>query len=329
MSPYERPQRQKRRTFGESWWGNAWVEAVEQHAELNQGRLARGRTYARWNYVGALQVEPGVVRARVAGSRATPYHTHVKVTAFTDDQWNAFLDVIASKVAHAAALIDSELTSELVEDARDAGIELLPAAGDLGTGCSCPDDADPCKHAAAVCFLIADLLDDDPFALLHMRGRTKTEIINGLRNRRRQVAHAEAAARAAHSMEDANAREVFLNRELGPLPHVPIAPSKPGTPPAITEIPADGEVDSSDLAFLAQATAQRAWEMCSGLGSSGLQESPYRDLVRRLAPLLDTPSFDVFCSRTKRIKFTIEQDARKWVADLGDTAADAAERSDD
>jgi uncharacterized Zn finger protein len=314
VSPFERSRRQKRRNFGESWWGNAWVEAVEQHADVNQSRLARGRAYARFNYVGALQVEPGVIRARVAGSRATPYHTHVNVTTLTDAEWDSFLDVVSGKVAHAAALIDSELTSELVEDARDAGISLLPAPGDLNTGCSCPDDVDPCKHAAAMCYLIADLLDDDPFELLHMRGRTKAQIISALRERRqRRPPTGTTTTSPAGAIETEDATEAFA-RAPGPLPHVPRAPEHPGAPPAVTDLPEDSGVSAVDLDSLAHAVAQRAWEICSGLGDSGLQAAPYRDLVRRLAPLLDTPQFDAVCSRTKRIKFTVEQDARRYVA---------------
>lgn len=317
MNEYERSQRSKRRRhFGETWWGNAWVEAVEHHAELEQSRLARGRTYARWNYVGALQIEAGVVRARVAGSQATPYHTYVKLTMFTDAQWNAFLDVISAKVAHAATLMDGELTSTLIEDARDAGVELLPVAGDLSTGCSCPDDADTCKHAAAVCYLIADTLDDDPFALLQMRGRTREEVIGALRSRRHHAAHTEAMARAARAIADVEANEVFLQHVPRPLPRVPIAPPRPGMPPALTDVPENSEIDPADLDDLARATAQRAWEMCSGLGDSGFHDTSYRDLVRRLAPLLDTPHFDVLCSRTKRIRNTVERDARNWPQSL-------------
>jgi uncharacterized Zn finger protein len=313
VSPFERSRRQKRRNFGESWWGNAWVEAVEQHAEVNQSRLARGRAYARFNYVGALHVEPGVVRARVAGSRATPYHTHVKVAMLSDAEWHAFLDVVSGKVAHAAALIDSELTSELVEDAREAGINLLPAPGDLSTGCSCPDDAEPCKHAAAMCYLIADLLDDDPFELLHMRGRTKAQIITALRDRRRRPPEVASPSSPSGNLETEEAKMVFAATP-GALPHVPTAPEHPGTPPAVTDIPEEAGVHATDLDMLARATVQRAWEICSGFGDSGLRDSPYNDLVRRLAPLLDTAEFDAVCSRTKRIRFTVEQDARRFVA---------------
>ena len=49
---------------------------------------------------------------------------------------------------------------------------LFPERGShLITTCTCPDWATPCKHAAAVCYLMAEAFDDDPFLLLAFRGR--------------------------------------------------------------------------------------------------------------------------------------------------------------
>ena len=33
--------------FGRTWWGRAWLEALEQRARLDPNRLPRGRDYAR------------------------------------------------------------------------------------------------------------------------------------------------------------------------------------------------------------------------------------------------------------------------------------------
>ena len=47
------------RTFGVTWWGRAWVDALEGRAQLDPNRLPRGRTYARTGRVGELKVLPG------------------------------------------------------------------------------------------------------------------------------------------------------------------------------------------------------------------------------------------------------------------------------
>src|SRR5438270_8672407 len=129
-------------------------------------------------------VEAGVARARVWGSQRTPYRTQMKVRMLTDEEWDRLEDAIVAKAGHLAALLDGELLPEVVDDAAAAGIELLPVPGDLRPRCSCPDWAELCKHAAAVCYLVADELDADPFALLLLRGRTRDELVARLRRRR-------------------------------------------------------------------------------------------------------------------------------------------------
>ena len=45
------------------------------------------------------------------------------------------------------------------------GLPLFPgAARELSLDCSCPDGAVPCKHFAAMFYLLAEAFDEDPFA---------------------------------------------------------------------------------------------------------------------------------------------------------------------
>ena len=120
---------------------------------------------------------PGEVTGFVHGSRSVPYRVRLEVRQLRDDEWDGLLDAVAAKVGHAAALLDGELDTGILEDAHAAGVDLLPVAGDLRSHCSCPDWANPCKHVAALCYLTADLLDDDPFALLLLRGRDRDTVL--------------------------------------------------------------------------------------------------------------------------------------------------------
>ncbi len=53
-----------------------------------------------------------------------------------------------------------------------SGTPLFPRSpGDLDMRCSCPDWEVPCKHLAAVCYVLAEEFDRDPFAMLAWRGR--------------------------------------------------------------------------------------------------------------------------------------------------------------
>ncbi|MCB1040832.1 MAG: SWIM zinc finger family protein, partial [Acidimicrobiales bacterium] len=139
------------RQFGATWWGQAWIAALEERAAVDPTRLPRGRTYARQDRVGRLELAPGKVTALVRGQRALPYRVTVTVPTARAGALDDLAAAIARRAASAAALLDHELDPVLVEDATALDVALLPGTGELKTRCSCPDWADPCKHAAAVC----------------------------------------------------------------------------------------------------------------------------------------------------------------------------------
>jgi uncharacterized Zn finger protein len=287
-----------RRGFGGTWWGRAWVAALEDRARLDPNRLPRGRRYARSGAVGDLVATGGQVRAQVQGSRARPYAVVLRVRAFTPDEWERCLDAMASQAGHAAALLDGELLPEVLDDVAAAGLDLLPGAGELGPRCSCPDAADPCKHAAAVCYLVADLLDADPFVLLLLRGREREAVLAGLRARRTGGGAGQSVPAAA---PDAGvpARAAWA-RVPGPLPQVPRPPSRPGAPALLAVDPPPGSpLRRDDLVALAADAAGRAWELATGEGNGGLQLSETADLARRAALVLGTPRFEVLAARAE------------------------------
>jgi uncharacterized Zn finger protein len=45
----------------------------------------------------------------------------------------------------------------------------------------------PCKHLAAVFYLLAESFDDDPFAILALRGRDRQTLLENVRERRGEV----------------------------------------------------------------------------------------------------------------------------------------------
>jgi hypothetical protein len=234
-----------------------------------------------------LTVDPGVVRASVQGSRATPYQVTVKIRAFDDAEWDAVLDVVSAQIGRVAALLDGELPPELVEDAQAAGLELLPDAGEVRTDCNCPDFAVPCKHSAAVCYLIADALDEDPFELLLLRGRQKDELLSALRARR----SASSEPLTIKPQPAGVLAKAAFARTPGPVP-MPVRPlSQPGAPTAVLvlEPPRQSGVEGKDLVALATDAARRAWELAAGDGDGGLKLTRDQDLARRAAGLLGTP----------------------------------------
>src|ERR1700674_3559560 len=189
--------------FGRTWWGAAWVEALEQRARLDPNRLPRRRDYARSGTVGELALAPGEARAQVQGRKTAPYEVRIRVRRFTDEEWDRVLTAISARLGHAAALLDGELPPEIADDATAAGLDLFPGGGELGPRCSCPDDADPCKHSAAAFYRLTDALDTDPFTLFLLRGRTRDQVLAGIRARRRGTVPARAAGPATEAGDHA------------------------------------------------------------------------------------------------------------------------------
>lgn len=315
-----------RRPFGATWWGRAWLDALEHRAGLDRNRLPRGRSYARSGAVGELAIDAGTVRAEVQGSRAKPYVVVVRVPAFTAAEWELVLDTMAGRLGHAAALLDGELPPEVVADVAAAGLSLLPTTGEVLPQCSCPDWAIPCKHAAAVCYLVADVLDGDPFALLRLRGRDRDSVLSALRSRRGGAGSgAEGVGSAGSGSAGAAADPGLLARDvyavwraragggasagadagagagadagdslvagawtpLAPLP----APARPGRPAVPVVDPGSvSDVDLDGLARLASDTAHRAWALALRTGDGGLALTREEDIARRADDALGTRS---------------------------------------
>ncbi|MCK7622021.1 SWIM zinc finger family protein [Streptomyces sp. RS10V-4] len=181
-----------------SWWGGAWLDALERGA-LDAGRLARGRAYARDGHVDTINITPGRVIATVRGSRPRPYSAEVRVRTLSGEEWDALLEGVTAHPDQLAALLAKRLPGELAE----GPVRLLPGPGDLVPRCSCPDSGRPCKHAAAVCFQVARLLDADPFVLLLMRGRGERELLDDLT--RRSAGHDARRTRPAPAAAAATA----------------------------------------------------------------------------------------------------------------------------
>ncbi|MFJ8861663.1 SWF or SNF family helicase [Streptomyces sp. NPDC102451] len=285
------------RGFASSWWGRAWLKALEDTA-LDGQQLKKGRRLAREGGVGAVSVRPGRLTAVVQDRDSTAYRSDVLLQELTEEEWDRFLDMASERSGHIAALLDREMPPHLVEDAAAAGLDLLPGIGDLEPECSC-EAWDHCPHSGALCYQVARLLDQDPFVLLLLRGRDERRLLDELQVR--------SAARAGHgtgdetSAEDpaagpaprgVRADEAYAARDiLPPLPPPPPLPAEPGLPPSLdTETDPAAGVDPSALEFLAADSAVRAFAMLAEALTAGHGQqapaaglTPEQDAVRLAA----------------------------------------------
>jgi hypothetical protein len=114
-------------------------------AELaDPARFTRAKAYARDGLVLDIQVEPGVVRGEVQGSRYDPYVTELHVAGADRDG-----------------------------SARPEVALLIPDRDEIAASCTCPDSdtwgGAFCKHVLATVLVLADEITLEPGLLAHWR----------------------------------------------------------------------------------------------------------------------------------------------------------------
>ncbi|MGW4025974.1 SWIM zinc finger family protein [Streptomyces sp. NPDC005009] len=273
------------RGFAQSWWGLAWLTALEGTA-LDSKQLKAGRGLARAGAVGAVSVRPGRITAVVQDRDRTAHRADVLLQELSDEQWDRFLAMTVERAGHVAALLDREMPTHLVEDAELAGVELLPGLGDLEPECDC-DAWDHCGHTAALCYQVARLLDQDPFVLLLLRGRGERALLDAL-----QARGDASAGGPAQGPEGVDAAEAYAAGDILPsLPAAPALPAEPGVPPSLdTEAEPAAGIDPPALEFLAARTAVQAHRLLARALQDGHERQPVepepavaRDAVRLAA----------------------------------------------
>jgi len=166
----------KRGTFGESWWAKRWIAVLESF-QIG-ARLGRGRSYARRGQVLTIEIKKGEVKARVQGSRSMPYDItiHMKTLSVTD--WRKLTKALSHQAIFVAKLLAGQMPEDIEKAFQSVGLSLFPERlKDLGTNCSCPDWSNPCKHIAAVYYLLGEEFDRDPFLIFKLRGMSREELV--------------------------------------------------------------------------------------------------------------------------------------------------------
>lgn len=153
--------------YGQTWWGAEWLKALA-HIDFSN-RLPRGRNYANKGAVRNINISGNTIKAKVQGTRRTPYSVKLGVPEFTEAQKAALTSAIMGNPLLLSKLLNRQLPAQLEQIAKDIDIRIFPQRwDDLRMTCSCPDWAVPCKHLAAVINLIANEIDRNPFLIFKL-----------------------------------------------------------------------------------------------------------------------------------------------------------------
>jgi uncharacterized Zn finger protein len=248
---------------GKTWWSQCFLELLESFGVGS--RLERGQSYARGGQVTELDVEPGIVLAKVQGTRYTPYRVRIRAQLLSEHQWRRAERAIAAQALPLAQLLAGTMPPDIQELLEQCKLTLFPASYDeLKASCDCPDAENPCKHIAAVYYLLAERFDADPFLIFTWRGRTQEELLDGLRSRRAKTKRPTSAPPAAIAEREPERPFWQSGADLAELHISPFAGETPDAllrrlGPAPTGLD-DGLVDglAAMYAQLAEAAERRA-----------------------------------------------------------------------
>ncbi len=166
--------------FAKTSWGKQWIQS-----NLKIGRpfrMQRGIEYVKdKRRIDNLSIIPGQIFATVQGTAPTPYRVKIKFETIQEEEWNIILKKLINKTINLIELLEGSLPEEIINIFNESEYSLFPdASKGLDATCSCPDKAIPCKHIAAVILYLARVIDFNPFLLLELRGKPKSEILTDL-----------------------------------------------------------------------------------------------------------------------------------------------------
>jgi uncharacterized Zn finger protein len=200
------------------WWVEQWMELINGYRFKK--RLERAWAYAREGNVLSIRFEGRRVHARVQGSGEDPYKVKLWLDVLSDDDWNYVLEALGQKARWSAQLLAGVMPQDIERAFAASGRRLFPfKLQEVRSECTCPDKVNPCKHVSAVFYLMGERFSEDPFVLFQLRGRTRTQLLSELAQRRRQLLARQAKeARAARQGEASAGQATQPAADQAPLP---------------------------------------------------------------------------------------------------------------
>jgi uncharacterized Zn finger protein len=166
-----------------NWWVEQWLDLI--NAYRFKKRLERGWKYAREGNVLSIRFPERKVEALVQGTEAEPYRVSIWLEPLSDEDWGFVIQSLSEQARWSALLLAGVMPDDIETAFAKNGLRLFPFnLADVHSRCSCPDKANPCKHVSAVFYLLGDRFAEDPFVLFQLRGRSRAQLLEGLRCQR-------------------------------------------------------------------------------------------------------------------------------------------------
>ncbi|NJN83281.1 MAG: hypothetical protein HC802_14030 [Caldilineaceae bacterium] len=243
------------------WWSRRWM-ALSDAPAGRQSEITPPSA-SRKSRIKRLEIQPALIQARVVDPERGECDVELAAPLLADEEWAEILDRIANQALISAQLLAGQVPSEIESIFAALNLALLPRPDQMVHRCSCCGAA-RCRHALDVYRAVGDLVDEDPWLLLQLRGRSRQQVADALREQR-------------HNGQNGGATLSPADRTLD-LPGLPPLPDDANRAPGL----------ASDL--------DNYWGSVKSLENFHYRFTPPRAefaLLRRLGPPLFDPDGDV------------------------------------
>lgn len=168
--------RSRRGAIGKGWHAVALRSAAE--LLLGPGRASGGRADARAGRVQWLDLSPGRARGAVLGADGEVHEAQLDLAPLAGADREVVLRLARAHPELPARLASGSYPEEIERELAREEVSLLPrGASELSHDCSCLDWPGPCRHVAALVYVLVESVDEDPTGLLTLRGLTLGDLI--------------------------------------------------------------------------------------------------------------------------------------------------------
>ena len=144
----------------------------------------------------------GQLSSRARGR--SPTASLIDVKPISKPKWKSIASSMAARAVFVSKLLAGEMPADVEDVFSRSSVTLFPGKREIRTDCSCPDHANPCKHVAAVDYILAEEFDREPFMMFLLRGETRDDLMASLRDGRRLAAVGEGAGASRGSAKAAD-----------------------------------------------------------------------------------------------------------------------------
>ncbi|MCT2177177.1 SWIM zinc finger family protein [Brachybacterium muris] len=168
--------RSRRGPIGVGWHAVALRRAIE--SLLGGSRASGGRADARAGRVAWIDVTRGAARGAVQDSDGELYRPQLDLTPYSAPDREAFLAVARAHPELPARMAAGEYPQLVEKELSAHEVSLLPRGpSELSHDCSCLDWPGPCRHVAALAYVLVEAVDEKPLTLLTLRGLRLEDLV--------------------------------------------------------------------------------------------------------------------------------------------------------